>query len=318
MSSHSTPTTRCGRARIRSRQRKHDSPNSSIHHAPAGIDVLDALHAVERLDIASQGYGVKAFTLSMVRAAIDMTEGAVPTSVIREVVEIGASMLVEPVHLLPHVPEVLDRVSRVTRIVMITKGDLVHQTRKVTTSGLEHHFSDIEIVLEKDAEIYTKLLAGFGVDAERFCMVGNSVRSDVLPVMAIGAHAIHIPVPPDVGPRTRGRPRRGRRRTRVHRRPPRLARRRLTAHPPFDCVRSRDRHATTLEAAELNTVDPVVLAFAQDQRRAVACRCDVLTQVAAVDLAPDACGPSRLPRHRSDRRSCGRSCRGPGTPTRGA
>jgi putative hydrolase of the HAD superfamily len=162
-------------------------------YAPAGVDVLDALHAVERLDIASQGYGVKAFTLSMVRAAIDMTEGAVPTSVIREVVEIGASMLVEPVHLLPHVPEVLDRVSRVTRIVMITKGDLVHQTRKVTTSGLEHHFSDIEIVLEKDAEIYTKLLAGFGVDAERFCMVGNSVRSDVLPVMAIGAHAVHIP-----------------------------------------------------------------------------------------------------------------------------
>ena len=162
-------------------------------YAPAGVDVLDALHAVERLDIASQGYGVKAFTLSMVRAAIDMTEGAVPTSVIREVVEIGASMLVEPVHLLPHVPEVLDRVSRVTRIVMITKGDLVHQTRKVTTSGLEHHFSDIEIVLEKDAEVYTKLLAGFGVDAERFCMVGNSVRSDVLPVMAIGAHAVHIP-----------------------------------------------------------------------------------------------------------------------------
>jgi putative hydrolase of the HAD superfamily len=162
-------------------------------HAPAGIDVLDALHAVERLDIASQGYGVKAFTLSMVRAAIDITEGAVPTAAIRELVDIGAAMLVEPVHLLPHVPEVLDRVGRRTRLVLITKGDLVHQTRKVTTSGLEHHFSDIEIVLEKDAEVYTKLLARFGVDAARFLMIGNSVRSDVLPVMAIGGHAVHVP-----------------------------------------------------------------------------------------------------------------------------
>ncbi len=162
-------------------------------YAPAGIDVLDALHAVERLDIASQGYGVKAFTLSMVRAAIDMTEGAVPTAVIRQLVDIGGAMLVEPVHLLPHVPEVLERVGRRTRLVLITKGDLVHQTRKVTTSGLEHHFSDIEIVLEKDAEIYTKLLARFGVEAARFLMIGNSVRSDVLPVMAIGGHAVHVP-----------------------------------------------------------------------------------------------------------------------------
>ena len=162
-------------------------------HAPAGIDVLDALHAVERLDIASQGYGVKAFTLSMVRAAIDMTDGAVPTSVIRELVEIGAAMLIEPVHLLPHVPEVLDRVGRHTRLVMITKGDLVHQTRKVTTSGLEHHFSDIEIVLEKDAEIYAKVLRRLGVEPDRFCMVGNSVRSDVLPVLELGAHAVHVP-----------------------------------------------------------------------------------------------------------------------------
>jgi putative hydrolase of the HAD superfamily len=162
-------------------------------HAPAGIDVLDALHAVERLDIASQGYGVKAFTLSMVRAAIDMTDGAVPTEVIREIVEIGGAMLTEPVHLLPDVPEVLEIVGRATRLVLITKGDLVHQTRKVTTSGLEHHFSDIEIVLEKDPPAYAKLMSRFDVEPDRFCMVGNSVRSDVLPVLALGAHAVHIP-----------------------------------------------------------------------------------------------------------------------------
>lgn len=161
--------------------------------APTGVDVLDALHAIERVDIASQGYGVKAFTISMVRAAIGMTDGAVPTDVIRQLVDLGAAMLVEPVHLLPHVPEVLDRVGREVRLVMITKGDLVHQTRKVTTSGLEHHFSDIEIVLEKDPPIYAKLLDRFGVDPDRFCMIGNSVPSDILPVMAIGGHAVHVP-----------------------------------------------------------------------------------------------------------------------------
>jgi putative hydrolase of the HAD superfamily len=161
--------------------------------APVGVDVLDALHATERTDIASQGYGVKAFTLSMVRAAISMTEGAVSTDVIRQLVDLGTAMLVETVHLLPHVPEVLARVGRETRLMLITKGDLVHQTRKVTTSGLQHHFSDIEIVLEKDPAVYSKLLDRLGLEPDRFCMVGNSVRSDVLPVLAIGGHAVHVP-----------------------------------------------------------------------------------------------------------------------------
>jgi putative hydrolase of the HAD superfamily len=122
-----------------------------------------------------------------------MTDGAVSTEVIRQLVDLGAAMLVEPVHLLAHVPEVLERVGKETRLVLITKGDLVHQTRKVTTSGLEHHFTDIEIVLEKDPPIYAKLLERFGVEPDRFCMVGNSVRSDILPVMAIGGHAVHVP-----------------------------------------------------------------------------------------------------------------------------
>ena len=161
--------------------------------APRGVDVLDALHATEKTDIATQGYGVKAFTLSMVRAAIAMTNGAVSTDVISRLVDLGAAMLVEPVQLLADVPEVLDAVGSQVKIVLITKGDLVHQTRKVTTSGLEHHFSDIEIVLEKDPQTYARLLDRFGVVPSRFCMVGNSVRSDVLPVMAIGGHAVHVP-----------------------------------------------------------------------------------------------------------------------------
>ncbi len=162
-------------------------------YAPRGIDVDDALRATERADLSVSGYGVKAFTLSMVRAAITVSDGTVPTAVIGELVELGREMLIEPVHLLAGVPEVLEIVGGACRMVMITKGDLVHQTRKVTTSGLEHHFSDIEIVLEKDAATYARILERMGVVAERFCMVGNSVRSDVLPVLALGGHAVHVP-----------------------------------------------------------------------------------------------------------------------------
>ncbi len=79
------------------------------------------------------------------------------------------------------------------RTVLITKGDLVHQTRKVTTSGIEHHFTDIEIVLEKDPGTYAKILQRLDVEPDRFLMIGNSVRSDVLPVLALGGHAIHVP-----------------------------------------------------------------------------------------------------------------------------
>ncbi len=162
-------------------------------YAPQGIDVDDALRATERADVSITGYGVKAFTLSMVRAAITVSGGAVPGAVIGELIDLGRDMLTEPVHLLADVPEVLARVGTERRLVLITKGDLVHQTRKVTTSGIEHHFADIEIVLEKDPPVYARILGRLGVSPERFCMVGNSVRSDVLPVMAIGGHAVHIP-----------------------------------------------------------------------------------------------------------------------------
>lgn len=162
-------------------------------HAPAGVDVEAALRAVERSDLSVTGYGVKAFTLSMVRAAITVTDGAIPSTVVGELADLGRAMLLEDVHLLAHVPEVLAAVSPAVRTVLITKGDLVHQTRKVTTSGIEHHFADIEIVLEKDPETYAKIVHRLGVDPARFLMIGNSVRSDVLPVLAIGGHAIHVP-----------------------------------------------------------------------------------------------------------------------------
>ncbi len=164
-------------------------------YVPDGIDIAAALRATELDQIPVAGYGVKAFTLSMVQTAVTVSEARVPATVIGQIVEAGMDMLIEPVRLLPDVPETLADVGRDHRLVLITKGDLVHQTRKVTTSGLDHHFEHVEVVLEKDVGTYARILALLEVDPPRFCMVGNSVRSDILPVLALGGHAMHIPYP---------------------------------------------------------------------------------------------------------------------------
>jgi putative hydrolase of the HAD superfamily len=164
-------------------------------YAPVGVDVMAALTATERQNLHVYGYGVKAFGLSMVEAAVSITRGTAPAAVIGEIVQMARALLLEPVVLLDGVPEVLEAVGRSHRLVLITKGDLIHQTRKVTTSGIDHHFEHVEIVLEKDPETYAKVLSTIDVAPERFCMVGNSVKSDVLPVLALGAHAVHIPYP---------------------------------------------------------------------------------------------------------------------------
>ncbi len=162
---------------------------------PPGVDVAAALRATERAHLPISGYGVKAFTLAMVKAAVNVTEGRVPAPLLGQLVDAGLDMLTEDVRLLPDVPAVLADVARDHRLVLITKGDLVHQTRKVEMSGIAHHFEAVEVVLEKDPETYARILRQLGVAPERFCMVGNSVRSDVLPVLAVGGHAVHVPYP---------------------------------------------------------------------------------------------------------------------------
>lgn len=160
-----------------------------------GIDVRAALTAVERRNLPVTGYGVKAFGLSAVEAAVALTDGRLPSSVIGRLVERIHAQLTEPVRLLPRVPEVLAAIGARHRLVLVTKGDLIHQSRKIETSGLAHHFSDVEIVLEKDPPTYHRILRRLGVEPSRFCMVGNSVRSDVLPVMALGGTGVHVPYP---------------------------------------------------------------------------------------------------------------------------
>lgn len=161
-------------------------------YAPDGIDVLDSLHAIERDNVSISGYGVKAFALSMVQAAVTSTRGEVPAHVIGRIVDHAHDMLMEPVELIDGVPETLAAVGRTHRLVLITKGDLVHQLRKVRTSGLAHHFEHIEVVLEKDVDTYRSILDEWCIDPARFLFVGNSVRSDVLPIMELGGTGIHI------------------------------------------------------------------------------------------------------------------------------
>lgn len=163
--------------------------------AVPGVDVADGLSGMERANLSVYGYGVKAFGLSMVEAAITLTGGAVPAPVIGELLGLTRDLLEAPVRVLPGVPEVLSQVSATHRVILITKGDLIHQTRKVTTSGLAHHFELVEVVNEKDPETYAAILQRLGVAPERFCMIGNSVKSDVLPVLTIGGHAVHVPYP---------------------------------------------------------------------------------------------------------------------------
>ena len=180
-------------------------------YASPGIDVAAALRATERAHLPISGYGVKSFTLAMIKAAVNVSEGRAPASVFGQLVDLGLAMLTEDVRLLPDVPAVLADLARDHRLVLITKGDLVHQTRKVEMSGIAHHFELVEVVLEKDPETYARILRQLGV-APRALLHGRQLGAQRHPARARPrwprrAH----PVPAAVGARAR-RPRRGPRR----------------------------------------------------------------------------------------------------------
>ena len=164
-------------------------------HVTQSIDVRAALTATERANLGIFGYGVKAFGLSMLETAASLTGEHLPSAVAARLIEIVRNMLLEPVRLLPHAAQALEQVGLDYRLVLITKGDLIHQSSKVAKSGLAHHFEHVEIVMEKDPPTYARVLARLGVEPQHFCMVGNSVRSDILPVLALGAAAAHVPYP---------------------------------------------------------------------------------------------------------------------------
>lgn len=163
-------------------------------HVDLDEAALDArLVEVERRNLPTFGYGVKAFTLSLVETAIDVTDGAVPASAIREVLELGKVLLDHPVQLLDGVLEAVDALTDRYRVMVLTKGDLLHQESKVARSGLAELLWQVEIVSEKDEATYRRVLERWDIAPKSFVMVGNSVRSDVLPVLGVGARAVHIP-----------------------------------------------------------------------------------------------------------------------------
>ena len=162
-------------------------------YAPTGIDIKSALVATERANISTYGYGVKSFGLSAIEAAISITNGTIPVDVLQEILRGVREHLTEPVRLFEGVADVLSKVAQTHRVVLITKGDLVHQTRKVETSGLAHYFDHVEIVLEKDPATYRRVLSSLDIDPHHFCMVGNSLHSDIMPILAIGGFGAYVP-----------------------------------------------------------------------------------------------------------------------------
>jgi len=139
------------------------------------------------------GYGIKGFILSMVEMALEISNGNASNTIIQKILEIGKDMLNKPVDLLEGVEEVLRTLSKDFRLVVVTKGDLLDQERKLQKSGLLDYFHHIEILSDKQEENYSKLLDHLDLKASEFLMIGNSLKSDVLPLVRIGAKAIHIP-----------------------------------------------------------------------------------------------------------------------------
>lgn len=153
----------------------------------------DALLATEGRNIALFGYGAKGMTLSMVESAIAVTGGRIEARDIHRILDLGKAVLDHPVELLPGIRDAVHAVAERYRVVLITKGDLFHQERKVARCGLADVFHRIEIVSEKDTGSYERLLREFEVPAQRFAMVGNSLKSDIVPVVALGGHGVYMP-----------------------------------------------------------------------------------------------------------------------------
>jgi putative hydrolase of the HAD superfamily len=157
-------------------------------------------HTVEREllkteidNISLYGYGIKAFMLSMIETAIRISDSTIRVTVIEKIIALGKEMLDKPIEKLEGVDEVLNSLKGKYRLVVATKGDLLDQERKLKKSGLEHYFHHTEIMSEKAEADYVKLIRHLDIQPSEFLMIGNSLKSDVLPVLAMGGHGFHVP-----------------------------------------------------------------------------------------------------------------------------
>jgi putative hydrolase of the HAD superfamily len=156
--------------------------------------VDEALYATEIRNLPLYGYGAKSLTLSMTETAVEVSAGAITGDRIRRILALGQAILDRPTRLIDDVVEVLDALSHHT-LMLITKGDLHAQRSRIADSGLEDRFWRIEVVAEKNPTTYARLFETHGIAIDDFVMVGNSLRSDVLPVIELGARGVHVPYP---------------------------------------------------------------------------------------------------------------------------
>ncbi|MFI5356497.1 MAG: HAD family hydrolase [Opitutales bacterium] len=166
-----------------------------LAHYHEAATVERTLFATEMRNLELYGYGAKGFTLSAIETAIELTQGAISADEIRTLLHLGREMLSHPVELLDHVTSTLDALAPGHELWLITKGDLRDQERKLARSGLAPRFRVFEVVSDKTAAVYADLLRRHGVEPAEFLMVGNSLKSDIIPVLALGAAAVHVPYP---------------------------------------------------------------------------------------------------------------------------
>lgn len=161
------------------------------YHSLEWID--EQLYQTEMRNMQHFGYGIKAFTLSMIETAVELTEGRISGREIKTILDTAKAMLTADVELLDHVAETVAGLAKIYPLMVITKGDLLDQELKIARSGLAQYFRHVEIVSDKSRESYAALLKRHALAPERFLMVGNSLRSDILPVLALGARAVYVP-----------------------------------------------------------------------------------------------------------------------------
>ena len=166
--------------------------NELLHRHVPKADVHGHLFEVEMRNLGTYGYGVKSFTLSMIETAIELTQGRIPAADLEVILGWGKRMLMQPTELLDGVEEALHELGRYD-LLLITKGDLFDQESKLARSGLADLFMGVEILSDKNATSYGRVLARRGIKPAEFVMVGNSLRSDIVPVIELGARAVHIP-----------------------------------------------------------------------------------------------------------------------------
>jgi putative hydrolase of the HAD superfamily len=160
---------------------------------PGADGIAEKLLDKELQNIHVYGYGIKSFALSMIETAVEMTRGEISGDDVLKIINIAREMLRSEVLLLAHVEDVIPALAQLHPLMIITKGDLLDQESKLERSGIRAYFSSVEVVSEKRKETYEKFLRNHQIEPERFMMVGNSLKSDILPVAAMGGHAVYIP-----------------------------------------------------------------------------------------------------------------------------